>query len=377
MTRWWLNPAEGRSVGRAGGEALAFHRRMPGYAPTRLADIPAVADDLGVGRLRVKVEAERFGLPSFKILGASWGTYKALEACVGGFRPWTSLEDLKEQLAAHGPLAVTTATDGNHGRAVARMARLLGLDAMVFVPEGTAPVRIEAIIGEGASCEVVEGGTYDDAVARSAEEAGERRLVISDTSWPGYEEVPGWIIDGYSTIFQEVDEQLGGERPDVVVVQAGVGALTAAAARHFRKDETEGTKLIGVEPLSAACILASLTAGRIVTVPGPHDSIMAGLNCGTPSPIAWPDVARGFDAFLAVADERARESMRALAAEGIVAGETGAAGLAGLRELMLGDEMEPLQDALQVGPDSSVLLLCTEGPTDPEAYERIVGRGAE
>jgi diaminopropionate ammonia-lyase len=192
--------------------------------------------------------------------------------------------------------------------------------------------------------------------------------VISDTSWEGYRDVPRWVIEGYSTIFNELEAQLA-QVPDVVFVQMGVGALAAAAARHYRSG-AGAPAMIGVEPEHAACILASMEAGGIVTIPGPHDSIMAGLNCGTPSVVAWPYVARGYDAYLAVGDERAEEGMRLLAGEGLVAGETGAAGLAGLLEVAGGE----LWDRLGLGARSTVLLLCTEGATDPAAYERIVGR---
>ena len=329
-----------------------------------------LAAELGVGRLWVKDESSRLGLPSFKILGASWGVYRAVETRFGAFLPWAEIADLAAQLRPRLPLALAAATDGNHGRAVARMARLLGLEARIFVPEGTARARIEAITAEGAGCEVV-AGTYDDAVARSAQEESERCLVISDTSWPGYTDVPGWVIEGYSTIFWEVDDALaegGRPAPDVVVVQVGVGALAAAAARHYRR----GPAMVAVEPTQAACVLASVQAGALVTIPGPHDSIMAGLNCGTPSVVAWPDVSAGYDLYLAIPDERARQGMRALAREGIVAGETGAAGVGALFEL-LEDEARDARAHLGLGPTANVLVVCTEGATDPAGYEAIVG----
>ena len=340
-----------------------FHRRLPGYAVSPLVDARALAAELGVRQVLVKDESARLGLPSFKILGASWGTYRALERHIGALGGWKSVEDLRAALRHHLPLSLAAATDGNHGRAVARMARLLGLGARIFVPAGTAPARTEAIASEGAACTVVDG-TYEDAVARAAEEAGDDCLVISDTSWPGYEDVPRWVIDGYSTIFDELDEQLESP-PDVVAIQVGVGALAAAAVRHFRRAPGAPT-MIAVEPERAACVLASVEAGDIVTVPGPHDSIMAGLNCGTPSFVAWPDVRAGFDLYLAVPDEGARGAMRALARDGIVAGETGAAGAAGVIEAARAGVFD-------LPSDATVLLLSTEGATDPAAYRRIVG----
>ena len=221
--------------------------------------------------------------------------------------------------------SLVAATDGNHGRAVAHMARLLGYDSQILVPAGTAAARIDGIASEGASVTVVDG-TYDDAVRASAERAGERTLVVSDTSWAGYTEVPANVIDGYTTIFAELDDQLT-PPPDLVVVPMGVGALAAAAVEHYAASAT----IVAVEPLSAACGLRSAEAGRPVFVAGPHDSIMAGLNCGTVSMIAWPALSSGVDAFVAVGDGAAEQAMRDLAAVGVVAGETGAASLAGLR----------------------------------------------
>jgi len=363
MARFYLND-DVRRFDLPPRAPLEYHRKLPGYSPTPLIDATELAATMGVERLWIKDESSRLGLPSFKILGASWGVYRALEHHAGGLTDWSSLEELNAHLERVRPLSLAAATDGNHGRAVARMARLLDLGARIFVPAGTAPARIAAIESEGASCDVVEG-TYDDAVAQSAEEASDRCLVISDTSWPGYEDVPRWVIEGYSTIFWEIEETV-----DSVAIQLGVGALGAAAVRHFRRPGAPPTTMLGVEPERAACVLASMEAGEVTTIPGPHDSIMAGLNCGTPSIVAWPWVSRGFDAFVAIDDDRAREGMRTLDGAGIVAGETGAAGIGGLA-MALDDP--GAKQRLGLGPRSRVLLLCTEGATDPEAYEQIVG----
>jgi diaminopropionate ammonia-lyase len=355
---------------------LEFHRRLPSYEPSSLRSAGALAPRLGVSRVWVKDESHRLALPSFKILGASWGVYRALEARFGPLDSWQTVDDLASQLARRGPLVLAAATDGNHGRAVARMARLLGFQARIFVPEGTARARIDAIRSEGAQCDVVDG-SYDDAVARSAEEESERCLVISDTSWPEYEDVPGWVIDGYSTIFWEISDELARRRepePDAVVVPVGVGALGAAAARHYRQRGATRPALVAVEPIAAACVLASVEAGERVTIPGPHDSIMAGLNCGTPSVVAWPEVSMAYDLYIAIDDDRAREAMRALAQEGIVAGETGAAGVGALLEIMERPDADVTRAHLELSRNCSILVLCTEGATDPQAYEDIVGR---
>ncbi|HET9608512.1 MAG TPA: pyridoxal-phosphate dependent enzyme, partial [Acidimicrobiales bacterium] len=282
---------------RPGPHVHAFHRRLPGYAPTPLRDMPALAAEAGVRRVLVKDESSRMGLPAFKILGASWATYRVLCERLGGEPEWATLDDLAAVVAERlGPLRLVAATDGNHGRAVARMARLLGLRSTIVVPDGTAEARIGAITSEGAEV-VVSPGTYDDAVTLSAGMAGDRDLIISDTSWPGYEDPPRWVIEGYATIFHEVDEQAGAA-VDVAVVPIGVGALAAAAARHLAGP----ARLAGVEPVAAACVLESARAGEITEVPGPHGSIMSGLNAGLPSLVAWPLVSGGFDLFSAAED---------------------------------------------------------------------------
>ena len=354
---------------------MRFHRRLPGYEETPLVDAPKLADALGVGRVFVKDESSRLGLPAFKVLGASWAVYRALEERLGeNFGGWEEIWELEERLEPLRPLSLVAATDGNHGRAVARVARLLDLGAKIFVPGDMATARREAITSEGAEVIVVDG-TYDEAVERSAGEAGERGLVISDTSWPGYERIPSWVIEGYSTMLWEIDDELerrGEEGPDLAIVQVGVGAFAAAVARHFRSPRmSPRPKLVGVEPVNADCLLESVAAGRIVSVPGPHDSIMSGLNCGRPSLVAWPTVSRGIDLLVAVDDEPAHEAMRLAAESGVVSGETGAAGLGGLLELLRVGGSE-VRRTLGVGGETRVLLFNCEGATDPDAYRRVI-----
>jgi diaminopropionate ammonia-lyase len=341
-----------------------FHRLIAGYAPTPLREAPQTAAALGVRSVLVKDESHRLGMPSFKILGASWATYRILCERLGRApEPIMTLTQLAGLLAPYRPLELVAATDGNHGRAVARMAVHLGLTSHILVPSNIALARIAALESEGAHVSVIDGG-YDDAVSASAALADDRHLVVSDTSWPGYWEVPGWVIDGYATIPLEIDEQLADAQlpsPSLVAVQIGVGAFAAAMARYFQGD----TRMVGVEPTVADCVLASVRAGALTTIPGPQDSIMAGLNCGAPSPVAWPTVSAGIDLFAAVDDDDAESAMRLLAADGIVAGESGAAGLAGLLAF---------RDELELTSQDVVLVVATEGATDPSAYDRIVGR---
>jgi diaminopropionate ammonia-lyase len=321
----------------APGEVRAFHAALPGYAPTPLTELPSLAVELGVARVLVKDESSRLGLPAFKALGASWAIHWILDT-------------------ADTPLTLVTATDGNHGRAVARMARLLGQRAHVLVPKGVRPAAVDAIAGEGARVTRVDG-PFDEAVRRAAEVADEPGAVlVQDTAWPGYEEIPGRIVEGYSTLFAEIDAQLaaaGVELPDLVAVPAGVGSLAQAAVTHYRSRRTPGPCLLSVEPETASCVLTSLTHGRRMSVTT-GDTTMAGLNCGTPSSLAWPYLRDGLDAAVAVTDAGSARAARDLAALGVSSGPCGAAPLAGVRAAV--------EQGLGLSPASTVVLLSTEGP---------------
>ena len=360
--------AAGPVAGRIDPRAARFHRSMPGYAPSAVAEAPAAAARLGLAKLVVKLETERFGLPSFKLLGASWATCRALSRRLGPVdEPVATFDALRAALPRLDGLSLVAATDGNHGRAVARMARMLGLGARILVPEHTARARIEAIAGESATVDVVRG-SYDDAIVLSASLADDDHLVISDTSWPGYEDVPGWVADGYSTIFEELAEQLAGEpAPPLVAIQIGVGALACAAVRAVADGERV---IVGVEPADAGCVIEAVRQGRPVLVPGPHRSIMAGLNCGLASQVALPDMAAGITAFCTIEDEDAAEAVRVLLEDGLRCGETGASGLAGLLALRADRPQETWQ-RFGLAPKPSALAICTEAPTDARTFERI------
>jgi diaminopropionate ammonia-lyase len=362
------NPAFNRvAVRTLDSAAIGYHRSWKAYSPTPLRLAPAAAARLGVSSVSVKDESRRLGMPSFKILGASWAVHRTLCDYLGvEVDELRSVHTLRRRLSGH-DLTLVTATDGNHGRAVARMARLLHLKAQILVPSDMVQSRRTALQAEGATVVIVEGG-YDTAVAASAQLADASHLVISDTSWPGYDIIPGWVIDGYSTLSHELDTSgRSGGLPTftVVAVQIGVGALAAAISRAFRGTQS---RLVGVEPIAADCVVSSIEAGQIVQVPDDKYSIMAGLNCGAPSPVAWPDISNGIDDFAAIEDEEAEDAMRLLATDGIVAGESGAAGLAGLLAF---------HDDLALRSDDRVLVISTEGATDPIGYERVVGRAPE
>ena len=244
------------------------------------------------------------------------------------------------------------------------------------MPAGTVRARIEAIQSEGAEVIVIEGD-YDEAVKAAANEQDRNTWLIQDTAWPGYETIPRWVVEGYSTIFWEVHEQrkaLRKPEPDVIVVQIGVGSLASAVVRYYRAESRAfHPKIVGVEPEGAACAFESVKAGHMVSTPGPHISVMAGLNCGTVSTIAWPLICDGIDAFVVIDNGRAFEAMRLLANDGIISGESGAAGLAGLLELFEHDANGSIREKLRINESSSILLISTEGITNPELYRRVVG----
>ena len=338
MTSWYSLAAARDWICRPpSGDAHAFHQSLPGYSPTALVSVPELAAELGVGRLLVKDESSRLGLPAFKVLGASWACRQVLRR-----RPGATL---------------VTATDGNHGRAVARMAAHFGVGAIVFVPEVTLPETAARIADEGATVVRVDGG-YDDAVRRAAAFAGDQpgRALVQDTAWAGYEQVPAWIVQGYQTLLDEVDTQLGGA-PDLVAVPVGVGSLAEAVVRHYRRPGAAHPSVLSVEPDTAACVLASLTAARATTV-ATAATVMAGLNCGTISSSAWPVLRAGCDAAVAVSDQDALRAVADLGRLGVSSGPSGAAALAGARAALA----EPgRRAALGVDEDSVVVLLSTEG----------------
>lgn len=341
MHTWYSNPAariwEAPATGTA---ARPFHQSLPGYQATPLVSLPSLAADLGVGRVLVKDESARLGLPAFKVLGASWACKQVLDRYPGS--------------------VLVTATDGNHGRAVARMATHFATTAEVFVPAVMLPETAARIASEGARVVWVDGD-YDQAVtvaARHAQQSSGRALV-QDTAWPGYEDVPGWIVDGYRTLLEEVDEELG-HAPDLVAVPVGVGSLAQAVVAHHRSRGYQGPRrpsVLSVEPDTAACLLASLTQGRPTTIETAA-TVMAGMNCGTVSSTAWPVLRDGCDAAVAVTDDEALRASSELGALGVSSGACGAATLAGVRAALT----DPTRRAqLDLTGDAVVVLISTEG----------------
>ena len=369
-----LNPRHGTPgltvLPRAGfRRAKAAITAWPGYAPTPLIDLPGIAD---VAVLRIKDESTRFGLGSFKALGGAYAVGKLLAAelsRLGVARSASETELTDGRFVDYtSPITVTCATDGNHGRSVAWGAQRYHCRCIIFVHETVSAGRVDAIAEYGAAVERVRG-TYDDAV-RAANQAAKRHgwFVVSDTSYPGYTEIPRDVMQGYRLMADEAADQWIGPPPTHVFIQAGVGGAAAAVSIQMRERFTPAPLLVVVEPEHAACLLASARVGALTTVHGGLDTIMAGLACGEPSLLAWQELERAAWAFLAIPDTEAADALRLLADRGLSIGESGIAGLAALRLVMT---ESVVRDMLRLTRDSRVLLFGTEGITDPITYENI------
>ena len=369
-------------------QTRSFHRQIPGYQISPLRNLSNLASMIGVGGIWVKDESVRLSLNSFKVLGGSFAIYSFIKNQLGLEGKDLSFGQLisDETRAKLGDLTFATATDGNHGRGVAWAADKLNCRAVIYVHKDTSQARIDAIAGYGAEVRVVDG-TYDDAVRRASVDAEENGWqVISDTSWEGYEDVPKWVMQGYTTMLSEAQEQLAGQgmvKPTHVFVQGGVGALAAATVGFYssRFGQDRPTTVV-VEPSTADCLLKSarIGDGEPHAVGGDLQTIMAGLACGEPSPIAWGVLWDCVDAFLASPDYVAAKGMRVYATPlcgdpFIVSGESGAVTLGALMFVAEYPQFAALKDYLGLGPDSQVLLINSEGNTDPDEFRRVVWEG--
>ena len=366
-----------------------FHQSFPEYSVTPLVELKSLAEELGVSNIFVKDESYRFGLNAFKVLGGSYAIAREI-----GIRMGISEEELTlarllqpDVQARLGQLRFVTATDGNHGRGVAWTAKRLGHRAVVFMPKGTAAERLENILRLGAEASITDCN-YDDSVRLARQYAAEHEgIVVQDTSWEGYHNVPLHIMQGYTTMGAEIVEQLaayGDQAPTHVFLQAGVGAMAGAMAGFIADYYKEARPVITiVEPTKADCLYRTALAndGKLHIVDGALDSIMAGLCCGEPCSIGWQQLAAYADNFVAVPDKAAALGMRVLGNPvgndaAVVSGESGAAGLglavAALRER----DLAQLKGSLQLDAESVILCISTEGATDVANYRRIMWEGA-
>lgn len=366
----------------AAADVEAQLARRADHRPTPLHALPALASELGVAGVFVKDEGHRLGLRSFKALGGSYAVIRlVIEEAERRLGRSLDLNDLDqpEVRAIAGAMTFGCATDGNHGRSVAMGARLVGARSVIFVHAGVSEKRIEAIAHYGA--EIVRvAGTYDDSVHEATRVCGENGwTVVSDTSWPGYEYIPGLVMQGYTALLSEALRQMK-EPPTHVFVQAGVGGIAAATAGHLAlRYGAERPYFVVVDPARAACLYESAKAGQPVKVPHGEPTIMAMLECYEPSLVAWRILSRVADAFMTVDEEDAVSVMNRLARPkgadpAIVAGESGGVGLAGL----LAVARDPaLREALGLTAQSRVFVINTEGATDPERYVALVGLSPE
>lgn len=374
-----LIPADADLLGvSAADEVERFLAHRPNHAPTPLHGLPALADELRVGSIHIKDEGQRLSLGSFKALGGSYAVIRlVLEQASRHLGRPVDIGNLQapEVRAVAGGMTVACATDGNHGRSVAQGAQLVGARAVIFVHSGVSDERVAAIARYGAEIVRVPG-TYDDSVAEASRVCAERGwITVSDTSWVGYERIPGLVMQGYTALIREALRSLP-QPPTHVFLQAGVGGFAAAVAGHLAVlFGDERPAVIVVEPVRAACLFDSAKAGRPLRIDHGEPTVMAMLECYEPSLIAWHILSRVADAFMTVDEEDAVGIMNRLARPNgndpvIVAGESGGVGLAGLRAIARDTGARGI---LSLDHQSRVLTINTEGPTDPERYRQLVG----
>ncbi|NLG74441.1 MAG: diaminopropionate ammonia-lyase [Chloroflexi bacterium] len=365
-----------------------FHRQIPGYRMSPLKGLTNLADKLGLGGIWVKDESARLNLSSFKVLGGSYAIYRLLKRRLGLEDQELSFEELtrgplREKL---GDITFAAATDGNHGRGIAWSASQMGFNSVIYVHKLTSQARIRAIESNGAKVVIVDGN-YDDAVRQVYQDAQRNGWeVVSDTAWEGYEDIPRWVMQGYTTMLSEAQEQFAAQglsRPTHILVQAGVGSLAAATVGfYYSMFGEERPKSIVVEPTRAACLYRSALAGdgEPHIVEGSLDTIMAGLACGEPNPIAWELLKDCADYFAVCPDYVAAKGMRVYGVPlrgdpVVISGESGAVTLGALMYIKQYAGARELCEKLGLGPDSHVLLINSEGNTSPDDFRYVVWEG--
>lgn len=367
-------------------EARAFHAQLPGYEMTPLKSLHQLASRLGLGSIWVKDESKRMRLNAFKALGGSFAIYRYICQQVG--RPRLSFDDLMsaDVRAALGDVTFTSATDGNHGKGLAWACRKLSFPCVIYVHKNTSQARIDAIAAYGAEVRVVDGN-YDEAVRQCERDARANGWqVVSDTSWPGYEDIPMWVMQGYTSLLGETQEQFAAQgilRPTHIFLQAGVGAFAAAMIAFYKKLFGADAPLsVVVEPRAAACLYESMRAGdgQPHSVGGDLDTIMAGLACGEPSPLAWQVLWDCADFVVTVPDYVAAKGMRmyGVPLRGdpfVISGESGAVTLGALAFIMQYEGAAALREQLRLDENARVLLINTEGNTDPDYFRNVVWDG--
>ncbi|MFA1563052.1 diaminopropionate ammonia-lyase [Aliivibrio fischeri] len=359
-----------------------FHRQIDGYQPTPLVSLPNLAKQLGVKAILVKDESKRFGLNAFKVLGGSYALGRQLAKHLGIDISEINLKTVASKLDK--PLVFTTATAGNHGTGVAWAAREMGQKAVVYMPKGSSQASVNRIQGLGAECIVTEVN-YDDTVRMANQTAQDNGwMLVQDTAWDSYEEIPTWISQGYMTMADEAVEQAQAQEfgaPTHVFLQAGVGAMAGGILGYLvDKLGADTFETIIAEPAAADCIFRSGEKGEIVNVTGELNSIMAGLACGEPNPVTWPVLRDCSNYFISVDDSISANGMRVLGnpLQGdsqIISGESGAITLGLLYQLCREGADEAIRDELGLNKDATIMLFSTEGDTNQARYRDIVWNG--
>lgn len=368
-------------------KAIGFHKSFPQYSKTPLVELKDLADEIGLKSFNVKDESYRFGLNAFKVLGGSFAIGNYIAQRLGmdiSDLPYEKMisPEIKEKL---GDITFATATDGNHGRGVAWTANQLKQKAKVFMPKGSAAERLENIRKENADADIYEYN-YDECVRLSDKYAKENNgILVQDTSWDGYEEIPTWIMQGYMTMAKEAYEELKerGETPTHIFLQAGVGSMSSAVTGYFMNVMKDNPPVITiVEPNQANCLYRTAEAndGTLHIVEGDMNSIMAGLNCGEPVTIGWPVLSKYAKFYLSVDDLYAAHGMRLLGNPlgndtKVISGESGAVTAGVVHKLMVDESLKAEREKIGLDENSVVLCFSTEGDTDREGYRRIVWDG--
>ena len=364
-----------QSIKENSDTAYNFHKTLPGYLPTPLLNLRHFAQEIGIGDCYIKDESQRLGLNAFKVLGASYAMAEEIKKYVPEGQSNLSFESIKSHKTSIKDLTFVTATDGNHGRAVAWCAEQYGCRAVVFMPKGSSEIRLKSILEHKAKAEITELN-YDETVKYAESEAIKNNWVLlQDSSWLGYTEVPRNIMAGYKTMVQEFFEQTS-DWPTHVIAQAGVGSFAASIFSSFISSTKQQPKFILLEPSGAACFFNSVKVGD----KKPHltpdlNTMMAGLSCGMPSILAWDIIVPITDIFVICEDNIAIKGMQILSqpTEGdpsIISGESGAVPIGFLHEVATNPLYSDLRDQLQLDVSSKVLFFSTEGDTDPELYKK-------
>ena len=368
--------------GKVAADVHSFHKTIPVYQPTPLYNLKGLANKLNIDKIWLKDESHRFGLKAFKVLGTSYAVAKLLSEMLGLNKDQLSFSAFQNPAIKNRikEFTLVTATDGNHGRGVAWTAQQFGCKCVVYMPRGTTQARLQNIQSHGADASIIDGN-YDDAVLLAKTNSGKFEwILVQDSSWEGYTKIPLWIMQGYLTMMGEVKEQLEGEVPTHVFVQCGVGSLPAAILAYYVEKHKSAKPIFAVvEPGDAGCVYESFTSQKLSSLKNEMNTIMAGLACGTPSLLAWKILNDHSDYFIKCSDDITIKGMQILGQQEfgdpkIISGESGAVTTGLIYYLLSNPRFKSYADKIGLDKNSKVLLISTEGDTDPGMYNKILAQ---